>query len=211
MRALGRDGEAARLLERAVEVLETPFGAQLMLPLAARFVSTERARERIEDVLGDLYDEDRSGHATRAMVRAVFAARDRTQERGELALAAAEGYAALEWPLLQAQALELAGDPAAARELYMRCGSLRHVRRLTRGGNPTLGTDAMPALPPLSARERQVATAVAAGLGNVEIAARLGLSVKTIETQLSRIYTRLNLRSRAQLAAYIANEERVKA
>ena len=42
-----------------------------MLPLAARFVSTERARERIEDVLGDLYDEDRSGHATRAMVRAV--------------------------------------------------------------------------------------------------------------------------------------------
>jgi DNA-binding NarL/FixJ family response regulator len=39
----------------------------------------------------------------------------------------------------------------------------------------------------------------------------LGLSVKTIETQLSRIYTRLNLRSRAQLAAYIANEERVKA
>ena len=211
LRTLGRDDEAARVLERAVEALQTLFGAQLLLPLAARCVSTPRARERIEELFDLLYDGDRSGHATRAMVRAVFATRDRTPDHAELALGAAEGYAALEWPLLRAQALELAGDAAAARELYMRCGSLRQVRRLTRGGDAARGADALPVLPALSARERQVATAVAAGLGNVEIAARLGLSVKTIETHLSRIYARLGLRSRAQLASYMANQERVKA
>jgi non-specific serine/threonine protein kinase len=93
----------------------------------------------------------------------------------------------------------------------MRCGSLRQVRRLTRGGEAARGADTLPVLPALSGRERQVAAAVAAGLGNVEIAARLGLSVKTIETHLSRIYARLGLRSRAQLASYMASEARAKA
>jgi DNA-binding NarL/FixJ family response regulator len=210
-RALARDDEAARVLERALEALQTLFGAQLLLPLAARFVTTSRARERIEELCDALYDDDRSGQATCAMVRAVFAARDRAPERVDLAQRAAQWYAALDWPLLQAQALELGGDSAAARELYMRCGSPRQVRRLTRGDTTVPAADALPALPALSLRERQVAAAVAAGLGNVEIAARLGVSVKTIESHLSRIYARLGLRSRVHLATYMANEARVKA
>jgi len=212
LRALGRDLEAAQILERAVERLETLFAAQFLLPIAARYVSTARARERIEELLGTLHHDDVSGHATRAMVRAVFAARDRVPECSALAFCAAEGYAALDWPLLQAQALELGGDAAGARELYMRCVSLRQVRRLTRNAaGEALGADVLPVLPALSNRERQVATYVAAGLGNIEIASRLDLSVKTVETHLSRIYARLGLRSRAQLASYMTNEARAEA
>jgi DNA-binding NarL/FixJ family response regulator len=210
--SLGRKAEAESVLERAVEALETLFGAQLLLPLAAAHVRTERARERIEELLGAVCDDDTSGHATRAMVRAVFAARDRAPDRVELARAAVARYAALGWPLLEAQALELAGEAVAARELYMRCGSLRHVRRLTRGSETsTRVAEVAPPLAGLSARERDVALAAAAGLSNAEIARRLTVSVKTVESHLTRIYARLGLRSRAQLASIVARDDRKKA
>jgi len=210
--SLGRKAEAESVLERAVEALETLFGAQLLLPLAAAHVRTERARERIAELLGAVCDDDPSGLATRAMVRAVFAGRDRAPDRVELARAAAARYAALGWPLLEAQALELAGEAVAARELYMRCGSVRHVRRLTRGSEvSTRVAEVAPPLAGLSARERDVALAAAAGLSNAEIARRLTVSVKTVESHLTRIYARLGLRSRAQLASIVARDDRKKA
>ncbi len=209
---LGRADEATRVLERAVEALETLFGAQVMLPLAARHVSTGRARECITALVDTVRDDDRSGQATRALVLAIFAARDRSSDRAELAREAVERYAELGWPLLQAEALELAGDVAGARELYMRCGSVRQVRRLTRGADVVPGrAEAIPALPALSTREREVAAAVAAGLSNIEIAGHLSLSVKTVESHLSRIYARLGLRSRAQLASFVTSDARREA
>ncbi len=52
----------------------------------------------------------------------------------------------------------------------------------------------------LSVAERRVAELVTAGLGNREVAARLGVSVKAVEQHLTRIYRRLGVRSRLQLA-----------
>jgi DNA-binding CsgD family transcriptional regulator len=55
----------------------------------------------------------------------------------------------------------------------------------------------------LSARELEVACLVAAGLKNAEIAARLGLSARTITSHLDHIYARLGITSRAALTRHI--------
>jgi len=44
----------------------------------------------------------------------------------------------------------------------------------------------------------------AAGLRNAEVAARLFLSTKTVEANLSHAYRKLGIRSRTQLAAQLA-------
>jgi DNA-binding CsgD family transcriptional regulator len=58
----------------------------------------------------------------------------------------------------------------------------------------------------LSAREREVAAQVAEGKTNREIAGTLFLSEKTIESHLSRIYSKLDVHSRAALTAIVARE-----
>jgi DNA-binding CsgD family transcriptional regulator len=58
----------------------------------------------------------------------------------------------------------------------------------------------------LTAQERQVAHIVAEGATNREAATRLFVTTKTIETHLSRIYRKLGLRSRTDLARMYAAE-----
>jgi len=61
------------------------------------------------------------------------------------------------------------------------------------GKAPTLG---------LSERERDVLVRIAWGFSNKEIAAELGLSVKTVETYKARIGEKLNLHSRTEIVQY---------
>lgn len=68
------------------------------------------------------------------------------------------------------------------------------------------GRDRVPAdglqasvLAALTAREAEVARLVAAGARNAEIASRLGLSVATVKTHLTRVYAKVGVRSRTQL------------
>jgi DNA-binding CsgD family transcriptional regulator len=56
----------------------------------------------------------------------------------------------------------------------------------------------------LSAAERRVADLAASGATNKEIAAELFMSVKTVEAHLSRVYRKLNVRSRTELAPHIS-------
>jgi DNA-binding CsgD family transcriptional regulator len=58
----------------------------------------------------------------------------------------------------------------------------------------------------LSRRERQVATFVAQGFSNKEVAALLGTSVNTVRNQTVRIYAKLRTGGRAQLARLLAGE-----
>ena len=58
-----------------------------------------------------------------------------------------------------------------------------------------------PRLGRLSARELQVLAAIAHGDDNATVAATLGLSPETVRTYVSRILTKLNAGSRAQLVA----------
>ncbi len=64
-----------------------------------------------------------------------------------------------------------------------------------------LGLHASPQL--LTATERRVADLVAAGRSNQEAAAELFLSVKTVEANLTRVYRKLSVRSRTELANHL--------
>ncbi|MGY5121440.1 helix-turn-helix domain-containing protein, partial [Streptomyces sp. 900105755] len=74
-------------------------------------------------------------------------------------------------------------------DLGVRAGSRApHVR-------PSFGREA------LTATERRVADLVAEGLSNPDIAARLLLSRRTVETHVSHILTKLQVRSRREVGA----------
>ncbi|MBB4779092.1 ATP-binding protein [Streptomyces rapamycinicus] len=60
---------------------------------------------------------------------------------------------------------------------------------------------------PLSRRERDVAELVMEGLTNRQIAARMHVSVRTVETHIRHIRTTLGLRSRAHIAAWVAQRQ----
>ena len=86
---------------------------------------------------------------------------------------------------------------SATRRAARCAGSARACRR------PPAARRA-PAPTALSGREREIAELVAAGRMNKQIAAALALSEKTIEANLSRIYAKVGVRSRAELAAHVA-------
>ncbi len=53
----------------------------------------------------------------------------------------------------------------------------------------------------ISPRERQIARRVARGLSNKEIASELGISHGTVGTYMTRIFQKLNVRTRAAMVA----------
>jgi DNA-binding NarL/FixJ family response regulator len=63
-----------------------------------------------------------------------------------------------------------------------------------------------PAQDTLSEREREVLVRIARGFSNKEIAAELGLSVKTVETYKGRMAEKLDLRSRVDIVRYAAGQ-----
>ena len=58
----------------------------------------------------------------------------------------------------------------------------------------------------LSAREREVVRLVVEGASNDEIGARLGISARTVESHLRRLFERLGVASRTELAARALRE-----
>jgi two-component system, NarL family, response regulator DevR len=58
----------------------------------------------------------------------------------------------------------------------------------------------------LSLRETEVVTLVVEGCSNDEIGARLGISAKTVESHLTRIYERVHVASRTELATRAVRE-----
>ena len=63
-----------------------------------------------------------------------------------------------------------------------------------------------PAGDALTATERRVAELVARGLANKEVAAELFVTVRTVEANLTRIYAKLGVRSRSELARRLTSD-----
>ncbi|MFH8448573.1 ATP-binding protein [Streptomyces fungicidicus] len=103
--------------------------------------------------------------------------------------------------------------PAAydeAARLFRRCRALPWLRQVERAvaAGPT-EAEPVPAAAPgaldgLAAMERQVAALVMEGATNREIAARLFISVKTVEATLTRVYRKLGIRSRVDIVRLAA-------
>jgi DNA-binding CsgD family transcriptional regulator len=74
----------------------------------------------------------------------------------------------------------------------------QELRRI--GGRRPAGSE-------LTATEKRVAVLVAEGRSNKEVARELFVTVKTVERNLSRVYEKLGVRSRAELARRFAGEE----
>lgn len=90
-----------------------------------------------------------------------------------------------------------------ARDAYLALGAATYVARCDRelaagGVNVGRGQREFDDLTP---QEEAVAGLVAQGRSNKEVAAELFLSVKTVQYHLTRIYAKLGVRSRAELAA----------
>jgi DNA-binding NarL/FixJ family response regulator len=60
----------------------------------------------------------------------------------------------------------------------------------------------------LTDAERRVASAVASGLSNKEIAAELGISVRTVENHISHILAKKNFENRVEIARFVLAQER---
>lgn len=67
-----------------------------------------------------------------------------------------------------------------------------------------LGARRGPRTSELTAAEQRVATLAAEGLSNKQIAAQLFIAVHTVEVHLARVYAKLDVRSRTQLANHLA-------
>ncbi|MCU7730693.1 AAA family ATPase [Actinoplanes sp. KI2] len=71
------------------------------------------------------------------------------------------------------------------------------LRRLSRRLRPDASPPPVPGAGELTRREGEIAVLIAAGMSNAEIAADLYVSVRTVETHVSRIYTKLGVTTRA--------------
>ena len=162
-------------------------------------VAADAARARGVTASADRRDDAAAAAFARGL--ALDETRSRPFERARLELAAGAhlrrtGQRRAAADLLGTAAQRLASLGAApwvdrCRHELEACG----LRPRRRDGRP----------PELTARERLVAGVVARGRSNREVAAELGISVKTVEHHLGRIYAKVGVRSRAQLVVHLAD------
>ncbi len=87
------------------------------------------------------------------------------------------------------------GDPMLSPSV-----TTRLITQLTAGAAPDRSRTAKARLDGLTDRERDVAVAVGEGLSNAEVAARLYLSVPTVKSHMSHLFTKLGVTTRVQIA-----------
>lgn len=193
LRHENRGGEAVALLEQSVKRLADAANNVPLLVEAAR-ANASRVSSRSMEMLKELSPDSRSVRAAWHLCSAYMT---RGEERRGHARESAALFRSIRWMIYAAEACELAGDVDEALEIYRRAGSVSGVRRF----EERLAAQSQSHL---SKREFEVAGLVAEGKSNRTIAEELVLSERTVENHIASIFTKLNLRSRAEVAAYIA-------
>lgn len=196
------------------------------VPALPDVVETLTALGRLDDAEAVLVELEAQAHALQhrwatpaaGRCRAVLAlARGESERALDLADQAAAGFEAAGFPFDRGRSLLAAGD--ALRRL----GQRRHAgQRLKEADRvfESLGArlwheraerELRRAAPrprrdeELTEAERRVAVLVAAGRTNREVAAELFTTVSTVEAHLTRIYRKLGVRSRTELARRVTN------
>ncbi len=182
---LGRTAEAKELaarLERRARGLDLP----------SRLAATFRCRALVLAELGDLP----GARAAIANAKTVHARHDEPLEHARTLLAAGAIERRAKRKAQARENLEQARTIFKQLDARLWCERARLELERT-GVHRTAGGE-------LSAAERRVADLAASGATNKEIAAALFMSVKTVEAHLSRIYRKLDVRSRTELASHVA-------
>ncbi|HEX4014429.1 MAG TPA: AAA family ATPase [Candidatus Cybelea sp.] len=198
-----RPAEADALRSRAIAAIASADLSLLLIDqLAAAGTSAqcEKARALLSAAAGD--DANRAAGAHLALFDARVARRQRRFSLAKtLATRAAVAFEEIGWPWERAASLEVAGRLADAREIYERHGYRRQLRELNSARRRTRHRAAGDRL---TARELEVAQLAAAGMSNREIAARLFIGERTVETHISAMFDRFDLTSRRQLGSLVA-------
>jgi DNA-binding CsgD family transcriptional regulator len=183
---LGRVDEARRLAGEELE-LSRRWGAARTIGVSLRALGLIEGGSIGEELLREAVDVLARSPARLEHARALIdlgAALRRSNSRGEARKHLREGV-----------------------DLAHRCGATALVAR---GNEELAATGAHPrsvmlsGLESLTASERRVAQMAAEEAGNKEIAQALFVTVKTVEVHLSRVYRKLDIESRRQLAGALA-------
>lgn len=113
--------------------------------------------------------------------------------------------AALAAALGASAAFEVVSVSSSAADISSAVDVVVNARDATLGRRaPTGAVEDASADPPLTNRERQVLGLLADGLGNKQIAARLGISTNTVKTHLELLFEKLGVSSRTEAVATAA-------
>lgn len=205
--AKGRPRDVTVLLDRAIESMQSSFGMALPVIAVATLAAGRAAELRPIIAKGAEPPGDRVNKALLGLLDAAAAAHtgDAAAARAR-ARDGADRFHDIGWPLYEARCLELAGDERSALAIYARVGAAGDARRLEL--DAMVGDAVASPLGLLTARERELALHIAAGKSNRDAAAALSVTEKAIEKYLTSIYAKLGLKSRAQLAAFVAARAR---
>ncbi len=208
----GRPRDAAELLHRVLPQCELIRGSVLTLLAVGRYGDAEDreyARSHLARAAGG--PADSLERAALPLFDAYSLQRERQAEEAKaLAMDSASRFRRLRAPLLEAAALEAAGEREAALRLYRRCGAAYDVRRLEepRAADEARTAASSVAAEMLSAREREIGLMAAAGQSNLEIARVLSISHKTVEKHLATAFRKVGVSSRRELREHLIATQR---
>ena len=175
------------------------FEASLLHDLV-RLGSPQEVVDRLEALAGCIDGPLASIHAAHARalagrdVRAQREVVDRYEDIDVLMLAAEAAAELADMHRARAESRLATAAQQRSAEIAQRAGGL-HTPGLARGEG----------IEPLTAREREVALLAAAGRSSRDIGDRLGMSTRTVDTHLARVYRKLGIAGRSDLAGALGD------
>ena len=112
--------------------------------------------------------------------------------------AGASGFLLKDTP--PAQIVEAVRKVADGEAMLSPSVTVQLIRQVREGATSDRSADAKQRLAPLTDRETEVAIAVGQGWSNAKIAAQLHMSVPTVKAHISRLFSKLEVHNRVQIA-----------